>query len=567
MRSFHTGLVRSSSLFIFTTLTAAWCVGGCGPDPRDFQGAAGTGGADDGAAGSDGGTTSGGTTSGGTSNGGTTEGGTRSGGAGTAGDDSGNAGAGGGSDAPAPICVLSDAEIVEGCRPVEDTIFVDAGAGSGGTGTRLKPAKTLEAALQLAKLRSISQIALCEGTYAEPLSIDQASSVRLVAGGFSCDTWQYAKAVRSLVRPTAPGYALVVDVPEEQVVFLSVAFQSLDAVNPGDSSVSAFVKTSSAVRFERVSFTAGIGQPGAKGSTVAYVVGNGAGNWPSAVASPGTATSGGAAVTVTCPGSNLKSVGGRGGTSRDTSVSPTREQVDATAGTPGGGTAGTSTLVYNSPSSCTGGGSVAATAKAGDDGPGATQVGTLSADGWKPQAGVAGKVGLVGGGGGGGGYLANCGASAGGAGCSTFSNGGGGGPGGCGGAGGAAGLGGGSSIALMSFESAITIVGGSFTSANAGAGGAGDAGQVGQVGKSGGARWLASGQTTGCSGGTGGNGGPGGGGGGGSGGSSLGVLWSGTAPVLEADPTFSLGAAGVGGKGAGSSNSGDPGAARNLQSL
>ena len=564
MRFHQTSLVLRSSLLLVFSLTAGQFVVSCGSDGRDFGDSSGNGGDAGDTGNDDGGKSSGGSTSGGTADGGKPGAGATSS---AAGRDSGESGAGGGSNEPEVICVLNDGEIVAGCRPAEDTIFVDAGAADGGTGTRLKPAKTLAAALQLAKLRSISQLALCEGTYAEPLSVDQASAVRLVAGGFSCDTWEYSEERRSLVRPAEPGYALVVDVPEEQVAFLSVAFESLDAVNPGDSSVAAFVRGSSAVRFERVSFTAGIGRPGAKGATVNYVVGNAATNWPSAVASPGTSTSGGAAVTVTCPGSNLKSVGGSGGTSRDTSVSPTREQVDATAGTPSGGTAGTSTLVYNSPSSCTGGGSVSTAAKAGDDGTGAKQLGALSATGWKPQGGVAGKVGLAGGGGGGGGFLANCGASAGGAGCSTFSNGGGGGPGGCGGAGGAAGLGGGSSVALMSFQSAITIVGGSFTAANGGDGGAGDAGQVGQAGKSGGARWLASGQTSGCSGGSGGNGGPGGGGGGGSGGSSLGVLWSGTAPVLEADPTFSLGAAGDGGKGAGSNNSGDPGAARNLQAL
>ena len=564
MRFFQNSLSLRLSLLPLSVLTAGLCAAACGSEERDYRGGSGAGGEADGAAGND----RGGKSSAGTSSAGTSSAGTSSGGTGTAGDGGVDPGAGGGSDEPAPICSLNDAEIVEGCRPAEDTIFVDAGAAAGGTGTRLKPAKTLEAALQLAKLRGIAQLALCEGTYAEALSIDQASSVRLLAGGFSCDTWQYSEAGRSLVRPTEPGYALTVEVPEEQVAFLSVAFQALDAVDAGDSSVAVFVKASSAVRFERVSFTAGIGRPGAAGSTAGYVEGNGAGNWPNAVAAAGTATSGGAAVTVTCPGSNLKSVGGRGGTSRDTSVSPTREQVEAAAGTPAGGSAGTSTLVYNSPSSCTGGGSVAATAKAGDEGAGATQLGTLSASGWKPQTGVAGKVGLVGGGGGGGGFLASCGASAGGAGCGTFSNGGGGGPGGCGGAGGAAGLGGGSSVALMSFGSAITIVGGSFETAQAGDGGAGDDGQVGQAGKSGGMRWLASGQSTGCSGGTGGKGGPGGGGGGGSGGSSLGVLWSGgTAPVLEADPTFTLGAAGDGGTGAGASNGGDPGAARNVQAL
>lgn len=128
--------------------------------------------------------------------------------------------------------------------------------------------------------------------------------------------------------------------------------------------------------------------------------------------------------------------------------------------------------------------------------------GLLDDMGWKPQSGADGVSGAPGQGGGGGGGRGGAG--------------GGGACGGCGGTAGKGGGGGGASVALASFNATVTLVSATLTSAKGGGGGA--------VG----------GAPNGCGGGDGGKGGSGGAGSGGAGGISVGALYTGTKPTLDA---------------------------------
>ena len=84
---------------------------------------------------------------------------------------------------------------------------------------------------------------------------------------------------------------------------------------------------------------------------------------------------------------------------------------------------------------------------------------------------------------------------------------------------------GGSSFALLSVSSALTLDACVLTAGSGGAGGPGGAGQVGQTGGDHG-----NGAGNGCQGGAGGNGGNGGGGGGGAGGLSVAIGYTGPSP-------------------------------------
>ncbi|MFH1807381.1 MAG: choice-of-anchor D domain-containing protein [Pseudomonadota bacterium] len=135
--------------------------------------------------------------------------------------------------------------------------------------------------------------------------------------------------------------------------------------------------------------------------------------------------------------------------------------------------------------------------------------------------------------------------------------GGGGGSAGCAGTRGTGGKAGGASIGILAIRSPLQILGGSITAADGGVGGAGGnggAGGTGGLGKTGGTPVVNSG--SGGLGGDGGRGGWGGGGAGGAGGDSLGIVYTGDAPVQSGGVSITAGSAGSGGSGG---NGADPG--------
>ena len=387
-------------------------------------------------------------------------------------------------------------------------VFVDGATGDDavGNGTKAKPYKTINKAIANAgaKLR----VYVCGGTYAEDVALDVTNAVGIF-GGLACTTWAY-DGTKPIIG--AGLNALKIDTVGKQVVVADVAFVSGAGVAAGDSSVAAFVKNSANVLLRRVRLTAGAGKAGAPGTTGT--------NW-TAIAQSDPAIAGNNASGTTG--------GGTHACNACTDAVPTSGGSGGGGGlTPGGGGNGLPNLSANPPTDGAGGasGCVAghngATAGNASNGPGATASGDLLAAGWKASRGTDGKNGGPGQGGGGGGG-------------GTSVNGGGGGGGACGGCGGAAGKAGGSggsSIALASLGSAVTLAECELSAAAGGAGGDGSAGQVGQAG---GFAGVAA--SPGCAGGNGGTGAPGSAGGGGAGGGSLGVVYKGTAPALDAPTT------------------------------
>lgn len=192
----------------------------------------------------------------------------------------------------------------------------------------------------------------------------------------------------------------------------------------------------------------------------------------------------------------------------------------------------------------------------GPPGPKVSSLGMINASGYRGidgQPGTDGENGNNGGGGGGSRAAMTI---------THGAGGGGGGAGGCGGIHGGGGKAGGSSIALLSLDAKVTLVGGLINSLSAGNGGDGGKGQFLQSGGNAGNGGGASGSVgKGCSGGAGGDGGNGGNGGGGSGGYSFGIAATGLMMPKFSVMNVTVGPEGHGGAGA-SMNQGDNGIAK-----
>ncbi len=398
------------------------------------------------------------------------------------------------------------------CISETSALFVSASRGDDttGLGTRDKPYKTL--ASTLGKITADKRrIYICEGTYAEDVVLSSAHSGVSLFGGLSCD-WASA--------PTQPLFgasplALKID-SATGVAIADLAFKATDASGAGKSSIAAFV-SGGEVTFKHVALTAGKGITGDPGTLASF-------SYPTQTELNGVdGANGGTAKSYTCPG-GLSTVGGNGGPNG----------FDGATGTPGPDNKGVG-------SNCSMGG----TGKDGQPGSspanaaGATTFGLLSASGWAPNKGADGDKGTPGQGGGGG-YGSGGG------------TGGGGGAGGCGGAGGGGGQGGGGSIALASFNATVHMTDSKLTTVAGGDGGNGSGGQAGQTIFG----FHGNGSASSCAGGNGGTGGNGAAGGGGAGGVSVGVLYMGTKPDVDA---ATLGAAVTAAKSAGGKGPGNKG--------
>ena len=447
----------------------------------------------------------------------------------TAGGEGGGGEAGVGQDA-------DGATTPPGCKPEADTIdapacaaddfaiFVSPQGHADAAGTRTAPVNSVAGAIT--KLGTRSRIYVCEGTYAEAISL-KGTAVSLF-GGVACDSWQYNGAPTKF-RPAAPGIGLTFADISSAVVVSDLDVEVVDGTDAAPSSIAAFAKNTPNLTLRRVTLTA----HAAKGGKSRGISANGtlASSTPLPATldgSPGTSTTGGAAQACTCSNGGT-TVGGRGGDpggakidGLDGETLPTK--VDPPANNGKGSTRMQCESALQTPG------------LPGSNGPdglfsdGAKKLGSVTASGWSPEPGLDGQPGTAGQGGGGGGGSGGAGGGGSGA-C-----------GGCGGHGGLGGSGGGASVALLCLASPVTIVKSVLTSANAGPGGAGG---LGGLGGDGGIRSNLTGG--GCRGGNGGKGGLGGAGGGGAGGVSAAVLYKGSKPIIDA--VITTGAKGVKGPG------------------
>ncbi len=488
---------------------------------------------------------------------------------GSSGDDAGEGGAAADHAVDSgPTCDPSQTPAMNPCVISDALAFFVAPSGSDalGTGTMESPVATIGKALTLMNGSStIHRVIACAATYPEVVSVATTGASMALFGGVSCPggdaagEWKYTggKAV------IAPGLALLggVVAPVEVLnVVDSVSFEdvevdapTLTTSVPGTSSVAVFVSNAT-VAFTSAKLVAADAANGAAGRSGASTS-----NWYVGPQSGIAAEDGGAgpAITCSCPLVGA-STGGEGGASGATPTSPS-------PGTPGSSNAGQNNSLCSGAVNALGDGAQGADGVAsGAIGNGASTSGILASTGWTPTNGASGGAGTPGQGGGGGGN-----------GASGVSAGGGGACGGCGGSGGGGGGGGGSSVALLSFHSAVTLSNCILVAGAPGAGGAGGAGEQGQIGGlQGGAGTNAGGvpAAAGCSGGAGATGAGGNGGGGGAAGISAAVLYSmsssGTAPALDSATMGSIvlgapasfGALGMGGSAA-SSFEGNPGSA------
>ena len=410
----------------------------------------------------------------------------------------------GGGDAAVDPCI--DTPTDRKCLDENTAIFVSApnGNDADATGTTGKPFKTIGAAL--AKITTAKRrIYICDGTYAEDLALTSAHSGVSIFGGIDC-TFKVVSPNKPIIGATANPVKIN---GATALAIADVAVEAKDATT--GSSIAVFVNGGD-VTLSRARLVAGKGFKGDDAVLVPF-------GYPDVMALKGkdaSGTTGGAPAPYTCPGGAI-TTGGKGGDASFQGLPGTPGAIDnkgAVATCGAGGTGGDG-----------------ATGKVGMPGPGATTLGQLSDTGWSPSSGTTGENGGTGQGGGGG--------------YGTAGAGGGGGAGGCGGAASPGGKGGGASIALSTNNSRVTVETSVLQAKNAGPGGGGMPGQLGQTLF--GSRGVGSGSA--CNGGNGGPGGDGTPGGGGAGGVSVGALYRGTKPTLDAttEKQVALGAKGTAG--------------------
>jgi hypothetical protein len=430
----------------------------------------------------------------------------------------------------------------KGCIVDDFAVFVNGDAENGGDGTKGKPLKTIGAAITKALSAGKRRVYICgAASFAEHLSLTSAVSLY---GGFSCASWDPDANAKPKVAPSDKGYALRIDNVSGGVTISDLELDASDASasKDGTSSIAVFASKST-VAFVRAAIRASNGAEGAPGEVGAdgklTAVSSGT---QDANGNPATGANGGPLKECTCS-SGLKTIGGGGGSggtgggNGEPRDYPPTGSNDGAAGGPGGG-------------SCSGSGPGAG----GADAPPAanatrpTKRGVLTVDGWLPSKGDdATADGKPGQGGGGGGAI------------NTSVGGSGGGCGGCGGLRGKGSGGGGASVAILAKDSAINLTASTLETKSAGAGGVGGAGGLGLEGGIGGV-------TGSCQGGKGGHGANGGAGAGGAGGVAVGILYVGTAPVVDSATSYTPGVLGTGGKGGKSpDNDGPPGIVENVK--
>ncbi|HMI88035.1 MAG TPA: hypothetical protein VK550_28320 [Polyangiaceae bacterium] len=453
-----------------------------------------------------------------------------------------------------PTCDVTKSPVDEPCL-VDDRygVFVSAGGSdTAGLGTKASPYKTVTKGLAAAQAAQGKNVYVCAATYAEAVTVEGSLDGSRLFGGFDCRGWAYSASNRPMVKP-ATGPALVAKALTKGLRVEDVEFDAPATMTSGESSVAAWVTGSANVRLVRVKLVAAAAQAGADGVAASNYDPLLQQNDATIAGKNAMGATGGATQTcATLCANGQNSTGGKGGDGGPGSTRDAGLDGGADAGAPTAGANGGPAITPPDPPSndgvggnpqigvldCTNG-ARGSNAPAKPGGIGATQPGSLTANGWTRADGTTATAAGPGqgGGGGGGGQIAL---------------GGGGGGGGCGGCGGAAGPGGqsgGSSFALLSYQSTVMLDACTLVAGAGGNGGKGADGQAGQMGGFGGDRTA-----PGCTGGNGGQGGAAGGGGGGAGGHSVAFGYVGQAPTqmngttsqVASQPAAS-GAAGAGG--------------------
>jgi hypothetical protein len=438
-------------------------------------------------------------------------------------------------------CLVSD----------ELAVFVAPTGTDKSAGTRAEPLRSIGKAVELASASGKIVIA-CNARFDESLSL--AAGARIY-GGFVCpgedDAWTYDPKVRTKLAPLVEGPALSVIAVADPIVVEDLEFTSLAATAPGSSSIAAMILESPNVTLRRTRIAAGAGAAGANGANgavgadgVTPVSDQRGGDAVCGAQAPAT-RDGGRWLAASACGSR----GGAGGQAQrgdlgfsGGSGSPLLNV--SPEGVNNGGAPAPATPA-NAPG---GNGNPGSPGKAGASGAATTDQSTFTEKGFTPSMpGGNGANGYPGQGGGGG-------AASNGVGMCIGASGGAGGMGGCGGKGGGGGAAGGASVALLSWDSKVTLDACELVAGNGGPGGKGGSGGAGGTGKNGADGGLGLSDSTnslgpGGKGGKGGDGGIGGPGAGGNGGPSYAVVFHGTSPVKLNETTLAPGTGGAAGPG------------------
>ena len=377
------------------------------------------------------------------------------------------------------------------CLNDADAVFVSSAGNKQDRGDRARPVRTIAAAMT--KLEGKKRIYVCEGEYPENVKVTRPISI---VGGYDC-TWRFTGVKPKIMPPS--GVALEVRDARGVTVDDLELLASSDESVPGDSAIAAFASNSEA-RFRTLAITAGDGQVAASGAVTAGTTSN----WSGAPAPGMESVSGTGAPAAECRACSdgTRSTSGRGADLGGVAAS------GAASPPTGASNAGTSGA-----DSCTAGGRGADGAPALAGRSQRVPLPHLAASGWVTSVPATGYFGKPGQGGGGGGAHGTAlrGGSAGGCG-------------GCGGGWGHPGRNGGSSFAVLSFRSELSL---DSCTRRASAGGNGANGGYGESGQPGG---TSRSNAPACAGGEGGGGGGGPGGGGGHGGHSAAIGYVGAEP-------------------------------------
>jgi hypothetical protein len=473
-----------------------------------------------------------------------------SGGSGRAGSssDAGTSGDSGAAGAPS-TCDGSLTPDVESCVISDDYgVFVSpTGDDATGEGTEAAPYATLTTAL--AKLDNTvaktKRIYVCAAEYTEPSTLEIPGGVSIF-GGFGCEggAWTYDSVNnKASFKPQSPIGAEIKNA--SGVLLEDLSITAADATSPGGSSF-GMTLVDSGVVLTRVEVKAGrgaIGSAGVDGTNGADGADPTSDQNGHAAVCGGTSDNKGSS----WPAQSACNVrGGDGGTGYANS-----DGDPGTTGVPlanivaegmkNGGT-GATTTGASVPGQRGGDGSYGLP---GVTGASAKDIGTFGAAGYAIASGADGTDGFPAQGGGGGGASRGNGSTC------TGASGGAGGMGGCGGTHATGGKGGGASVAILSWNSSLTLVNTSLIADSGGGGGKGGKAGTGGAGKSGGQGGASgNGIGKGGNGGDGGLGGAGGNGAGGTGGPSIAVVYSSKEPVVDGKSTLlpgTPGAPGVGG--------------------
>jgi len=454
----------------------------------------------------------------------------------------GSGGAGGGSPC--------DEDPANGPVPPECGVWVSASLGDDANpGTQDAPLKTLVKAVEQAG-GGLGHVYACAETWTEPLIVGENVGIH---GGFDCaNGWAYLGTDSPSMLVVPPDEIALETVDNGNGILVRVSdfyLETPDAVTPGATAMTVFVRPNTHLHLDRCEVFAGRGADGADALAEELPAPAGPPGKGGSDACSAAVTKGGVSPVAACEGES--SSGGVGGDGALMTAADGGDGEPASAA-PADGAGG---LGQKAAQACTNGANGASGAD-GAFGVGGGQEfvgnwgGRLTPEGYLGLYGEDGKPGLPGQGGGGGGATlgstAVCGpATPGGA------AGGSGGAGGCGGKGGKGGQPGGTSVAVavLGFVSSMDC---SYTGSDGGKGGNGAPGQAGGTGGAGAPGGAgAGGILPGCAGGAGGPGGSGGRGGGGLGGGAFAVaIVPGVTEAWELyDTTYKNGEPGMGGTG------------------